>query len=73
MYLQVLISGNIRKEEAGDLANNLAKGLGSLALSASRIPERRVVRLENGKSYILEKREYNPDNINSAVYIYYQV
>jgi len=32
-----------------------------------------VVRLDDGKSYVLEKAEYNPDNVNSAIYQYYQV
>jgi secreted Zn-dependent insulinase-like peptidase len=72
-YLEFLIAGNVRKEEAVQLAEGLAKATGALPLSASRIPERRVVRLEDGKSYVLEKAEYNPENVNSAIYQYYQV
>lgn len=72
-YLEFLIAGNVRKEEAVQLAEGLAKATGALPLSASRIPERRVVRLEDGKSYVLEKAEYNPENVNSAIYQYYQI
>ncbi len=72
-YLELLIAGNVRKEEAVQLAEGLAKATGALPLSASRLPERRVVRLEDGKSYVLEKAEYNPENVNSAIYQYYQV
>lgn len=72
-YLELFIAGNVRKEEAVQLAEGLAKATGALPLSASRIPERRVVRLEDGKSYVLEKAEYNPENVNSAIYQYYQV
>lgn len=55
------------------LASKLAKDLGALPLASSRIPERRVVRLDEGKTYILERKAYNPENINSAIYQYYQI
>lgn len=65
----MFIHGNANKEEARELASSIALTLGSLPLSNTQEPIRRVVNLEKGVHYVFRQhgQHFNPDEPNSAI------
>eukprot|EP01090_Pellita_catalonica_P013689 TRINITY_DN3308_c0_g1_i2.p1 TRINITY_DN3308_c0_g1~~TRINITY_DN3308_c0_g1_i2.p1 ORF type:complete len:962 (-),score=160.08 TRINITY_DN3308_c0_g1_i2:14-2899(-) len=71
-----LIIGNLNESEALDLAtkvDSVCKFSRGLEEEQYRTASDRVVQLAEGNSYVVRRREYNPENNNSAIYQYYQI
>jgi len=73
VFLELLVMGNMGKEDALALGNMFVDIVKPRVLRPSMFPERRVIRLANQTTYSFKKRGPNPANPNSALYTYYQV
>ncbi|PRP73772.1 hypothetical protein PROFUN_16659, partial [Planoprotostelium fungivorum] len=68
-----LAHGNITEEQAVTTVNEIKNIFAGVPMSDSEFHEDRIVRLERGKEYVYSSPIPNPNESNSAVYVYYQI
>jgi len=74
MHLQVFVHGNFLEEEARHLYSRVLGIFShSTPLLPSHFPERRVLHLPQGKSYLFREECQNKDENNSAIPVYFQI
>ena len=73
LYYVAFVHGNLSHAEAQKSLDTVTSILKAKPLDGSTLAKRSFVKLENGKNYIHSIKTFNPDDENSAVYIYYQV
>jgi len=71
--IEAFIHGNIMKEEAVALMEEIRGVLGSNPLFDSEFPEERIIQLPKGISYVYEKEGLNPQDSNSCIFNFYQI
>jgi len=69
--LEMLVHGNATSDEAMTLASILMNSLQQN--SVATLPERRVIELQSGLTYVLRLKEFNPQESNSAISNVYQI
>lgn len=67
MHLEILVHGNLYKEDALRITNLIESTTRSRPLPASQWPTRRCIMLYEGSDYRYERVLKNPDNINHCV------
>lgn len=73
LSIDMLVMGNVDTNGALSLGNMFLDIIKPQGLPLSMYPDKRVVRLNDGTCYYLQKPEPNKDNGNSAIYQYFQV
>ena len=67
MHIEVLVHGNLYKEDALHITNLVESTLRPKRLPSSQWPTRRTIELPRGSDYRYERTLKNPDNINHCV------
>ena len=67
MHIELLVHGNLYKEDALNITNLVESKLRPRRLPASQWPARRSIELPRGSDYRYERVLKNPDNINHCV------
>ena len=72
-HLEVLVHGNVSKDEAISYSEMIMEEMNPAAPFASTIPEIRVLQLEQGREYLHRFKEPNVNNTNSCIKVIFQV
>ena len=67
MHIEILVHGNLYKEEALNIAKLAESTLRPRRLPESQWPPRRAIALPNGANYLYERVLKNPDNVNHCL------
>jgi len=73
MKVNALAQGNITKQEINDLIKDLHSIVHCKPLLPQQLPDRRVVKLRKGHTYISQALVPNPQDNNSVVWIQYHI
>ena len=71
--IRSLVQGNITRSEAEQLLNEVTSILKSRPLFPSQYPEKRILKLKKGFTYVQQVPSLNDHDINSCVWNEYQV
>lgn len=66
-HLELLVHGNVSKEEAKEFSDTILDGFKPLPPLQSTMPQMRVVKLDDGKDYVHRLEGFNDDNTNSCI------
>ena len=72
-HLEVLVHGNVSKDEAISYSEMIMEEMNPAVPFASTIPEIRVLQLEQGREYLHRFKEPNVNNTNSCIKVIFQV
>jgi insulysin len=67
MHVEILVHGNLYKEDALNIAQVAESTLSSRRLPESQWPSRRAIVLPSGANYLYERVLKNPDNVNHCL------
>jgi len=71
--IDVFVHGNFTQSDALDISKMVRDVLKHRPLFSSQIPEQRVVRLQEGTTYVCQAREDNKDDVNSCTVVTFQI
>jgi insulysin len=67
MHIEILIHGNLYKEDALNITKLVESTLRPHPLPVSQWPSRRTIALPSGANYLYERVQKNPDNVNHCL------
>eukprot|EP00479_Gromia_sphaerica_P008783 TRINITY_DN3490_c0_g1_i2.p1 TRINITY_DN3490_c0_g1~~TRINITY_DN3490_c0_g1_i2.p1 ORF type:complete len:328 (-),score=61.57 TRINITY_DN3490_c0_g1_i2:26-1009(-) len=67
LFIRCLVHGNMTKQDSLDICSKSKETLKFDSLSEGQEPDNRIVKLENGHTYIYTMDGSNPDDVNSAI------
>lgn len=73
LSLEALVVGNVGEEEAKEMMSSIPVTLGVPASGADALPKLGILKLDDGGQYEHEMHCPDPDHVDSAVAMYYQV
>jgi secreted Zn-dependent insulinase-like peptidase len=73
MHVVSFACGNISKKESVDAVSKLIEIIGSQSVALSEFQLRKFAKLQDGKKYLRRIKGFNPDDLNSAIELSFQV